>query len=120
MQISENSRTLAFCGTIPEFSHNEIVGWMEDYASDEFIPIILEDSDPGEMLKCITETLASVLDSNGIKPYEFKVNGSNDLEKNLIAIILGDFVSHYLAHLKGVYPGEIPLDLGSGGCREFN
>ena len=120
MQISENSRTIAFCGTIPEFSHNEIVGWMEDYASDEFMPIILEDDDPIEVLKCMTETLAGVLESNGIKLYEFKVKGSNDLEKNLIAIILGDFVSYYLASMKGVYPGETSLGLGSGGLREFN
>jgi glucose/mannose-6-phosphate isomerase len=120
MQISENSRTLAFCCTIPEFSHNEIVGWMEDYASDEFISIILEDDDPIEMLKCMTETLSSVLESNGIKLYTFKVKGSNDLEKNLKAIMLGDFVSHYLAHLKGVCPCEIQLDLGSNGYREFN
>ena len=120
MQISENSRTIAFCGTIPEFSHNEIVGWMEDYASDEFIPIILQDDDPIEVLKYMTETLSGVLESNGIRPYQFKVKGSNDLEKNLTAIILGDFVSIYLAHLKGVYPGEIHLQVGDGGRREFN
>jgi glucose/mannose-6-phosphate isomerase len=120
MQISENSRTISFCGTIPEFSHNEIVGWMEDYASDEFLPIILADDDPIDVLKYMTETLSGVLESNGIRPYEFKVKGSNDLEKNLVAIILGDLVSIYLAELKGVYPGEIPLELGNGGRREFN
>jgi glucose/mannose-6-phosphate isomerase len=120
MQINENSRTIAFCGTIPEFSHNEIVGWTEDYASDEFIPVILSDGDPTDVLRYMTETLSGVLESNGIRPYEFKVKGSNDLEKNLIAIILGDFVSMYLAHLKGIYPGEIPLELGNGGRREFN
>ncbi|MDR0334579.1 MAG: bifunctional phosphoglucose/phosphomannose isomerase [Methanomassiliicoccaceae archaeon] len=120
MQISENSRTIAFCGTIPEFSHNEIVGWADDYSSDEFILIMLIDDDPIDVLRCMTETLSSVLVKNGIKPYEFKVKGINDLEKNLRAIILGDLVSIYLAKLKGVYPGEICLDLGDGGRREFN
>jgi len=120
MQISENARTIAFCGTIPEFSHNEIVGWMEDYASDEFIPIILQDSDPIDVLRYMTETLTGVLESNGIKPYKFVVKGSNDLEKNLTAIILGDLVSIYLADLKGVYPGDIRLEVGDGRRREFS
>ena len=120
MQINENSRTIAFCGTIPEFNHNEIVGWTEDNASDEFIPIILCDDDSMDVLKYMTETLAGVLESNGVQPYEFKVKGSNDLEKNLVSIILGDIVSIYLARLKGVYPNETRLELGNGGRREFN
>jgi len=120
MQINENSRMIAFCGTIPEFNHNEIVGWTEDCSSNEFIPIILCDDDSTDVLKYMTETLSGVLKSSGVKPYEFKAKGSNDLEKNLISIILGDFVSMYLAHIKGVYPGEIHLEHTDGGVREFN
>jgi len=120
MQISENSRTIAFYGTIPEFSHNEIVGWAEDNASDEFIPIILADDDSTDVLRYMTETLSGVLESNGIRPYEYKVKGSSDLERNLMLIILGDFVSVYLAYLKGIYPGKIQLEVGNGGRREFN
>jgi glucose/mannose-6-phosphate isomerase len=120
MQINENSRMIAFYGTIPEFNHNEIVGWTEDQASGEFIPIILCDDDSVDVLKYMTETLSGVLQSSGIRPYEFKAKGSNDLEKNLISIIMGDFVSMYLAHMKGVYPGEIHLSHANGGRREFN
>ena len=120
MQINENSRMIAFCGTIPEFNHNEIVGWTEDCASNEFIPIILCDEDSIDVLKYMTETLSGVLQSSGIRPYEFKAKGSNDLEKNLICIILGDFVSIYLAYNKGVFPGEIQLRNANGGVREFN
>ena len=119
MQINENSKTMAFYGTIPEFNHNEIVGWTEDRASDEFIPIILCDEDSVYVLKCMTETLSGVLQSSGIRPYEFKAKGSNDMEKNLMSIIMGDFVSVYLAHLKGVYPGEVQLK-HTNGSREFD
>jgi glucose/mannose-6-phosphate isomerase len=111
---------IAFYGTIPEFNHNEIVGWTEDLASNEFIPIILCDDDSVDVLKYMTETLSDVLKSSDVKPYEFKAKGSNDLEKNLVSIILGDFVSIYLAHLKGVYPGKIRLNHTDGGRREFN
>ena len=120
MQINENSRTIAFCGTIPEFNHNEIVGWTEDQTSNEFIPIILCDDDSEDILKCMTDTLLGILESKSIEPYRFKATGSTDLEKNLISIILGDFVSLYLAHMKDVHPGEVDLDLGNGGYREFN
>ena len=120
MQINENSRMIAFCGTIPEFNHNEIVGWTEDSASNEFIPIILCDDDSIDVLKYMTETLSGVLQSSGVRPYEFKAKGSNDLEKNLICIILGDFVSIFLAQNKGVDLGEIQLKNANGGVREFN
>jgi glucose/mannose-6-phosphate isomerase len=120
MQINENSRMIAFNGTIPEFNHNEIIGWTEDHASDEFIPIILGDNDSTDVLKYMTETLSGVLKSSGVRPYEFKVKGSSDLEKNLMSIILGDFVSIYLAQMKGVYPGEIRLKHSEDGSREFN
>ncbi|MDR2866729.1 MAG: bifunctional phosphoglucose/phosphomannose isomerase [Methanomassiliicoccaceae archaeon] len=115
MQINENARMIAFHGTIPEFNHNEIVGWTEDQASAEFIPIILRDDDSIDVLKYMTETLSGVLKSNGIKPYEFKAKGSNYLEKNLISIMLGDFVSIYLAYLNGVHPGEIRLKHSTAG-----
>ncbi|MCL2711905.1 MAG: bifunctional phosphoglucose/phosphomannose isomerase [Methanomassiliicoccaceae archaeon] len=119
MQINENSRMIAFHGTIPEFNHNEIVGWMEDQASDEFIPIILCDDDSVDVLKYMTETLSGTLQSTGIRPYEFKAKGSNDLEKNLVAILLGDIVSIYLARLNGIHNG-IPLKCDNGGQREFS
>lgn len=120
MQINENARMIAFCGTIPEFNHNEIVGWTEDRASDEFSLIILCDDDSADVLKYMTETLSGVLQSSGIRPYEFKARGSNDLEKNLISIMLGDFVSLYLARMKGIYPGKIDLKHGKNGNREFS
>jgi glucose/mannose-6-phosphate isomerase len=120
MQINENSRMIAFYGTIPEFNHNEIVGWTEDQAKDEFIPIILCDDDSTDILKFMTETLSGTLQNFGIKPYEFRAEGSNDLEKTLISIIMGDFVSMYLAYLKGIYPGKIQLSDTDGDGREFN
>jgi glucose/mannose-6-phosphate isomerase len=119
MQINENSRMIAFHGTIPEFNHNEIVGWMEDQASDEFIPIILCDDDSVDVLKYMTETLSGTLRSTGIRPYEFKAKGSNDLEKNLMTILLGDIVSINLARLNGIHDG-IPLKCDNGGEKEFS
>ena len=120
MQINENPRMIAFYGTIPEFNHNEIIGWTESQAADEFIPIILRDEDSTEVLNCIMETLSGVLDSSGIKPYEFVAKGSSDLEKNLVAIIMGDIVSIYLAYLKDIYPGKIDIRHADGSNREFS
>ena len=91
MQIN-GLRTMAFCGTIPEFSHNEIVGWTGDGASKEFIPIILCDDDSDDVINCIKEALSGVLRDNGIEPYEFMIEGKNDLEKNLMLMILGDIL----------------------------
>jgi glucose/mannose-6-phosphate isomerase len=120
MQINENSRMIAFYGTIPEFNHNEIMGWTFDRTSNEFIPIILRDHNSSDVLKCIAETLTDVLRSNGIKPYEIITRGSNDLENNLNMILLGDIVSLYLAYMKGIYPGKIKLRNTDDAGREFS
>jgi len=119
MQINETSRMIAFYGTIPEFNHNEIVGWIEDQASDEFIPIILCDEDSVDILRYMTETLSGTLKSRGVKPYEFRAKGSNDLEKTLMAIILGDLVSMHLAYMKGILPCKTVTEHADQN-REFN
>ncbi|MCL2608199.1 MAG: SIS domain-containing protein [Methanomassiliicoccaceae archaeon] len=99
MRIGENAGITAFCGTIPEYSHNEIVGWTGDPLSKEFIPMILCDDGSSGVIDCIKEALSGVLRNSGIEPYEFRISGKNDLEKNLKLIILGDFVSAYLANV---------------------
>ena len=46
------------------------------------------------------------LQEKGISVYIHHIDGANALEKMLKAVLTGDFVSLYLAHLNGVDPAS--------------
>lgn len=96
-QINENSRVLAFCGTMPEFNHNELVGWTADEKmSGDFFPIVLLDDGASKMLRCMAETPVDMLKDSGVDVYVHHISGGSVLEKTLKAVITGDIVSLYL------------------------
>lgn len=96
-QINENSKVLAFCGTLPEFNHNELVGWTSDLKIGEsFYPIILMDDGASSLLTYMAETPMDMIRKKGIPVEEYHVTGVNLLEKTLKAIVTGGFVSLYL------------------------
>lgn len=98
-QLNENSKLLSFSGTIPEFNHNELVGWTGDIKTEHFVPIIILDDGASKMLKYMVETPVGMLMDAGKDVYIFHIKGKNILEKTLKAVIAGDMVSLYLAHL---------------------
>ena len=110
-QINENSKNISFCGSIPEFNHNEIVGWTDDRVnSQNFVPVMLYDDNASDMIKSMTDTSISILSDKNLDIITHHVEGSSNLEKNLKCIILGDMVSIYLAYLSGTDPvTEKPL-----------
>lgn len=106
-QLNENSKSLSFYGTMPEFNHNELMGWTVDEMARECIPIVIFDDDVSEMLKAMAETPIGMILDRGMEAYIYHVKGVNHLEKMLKAILTGDFVSLYLAHEYGMDP-DIP------------
>ncbi len=110
-QINENSKNISFCGSIPEFNHNEIVGWTDDRNNNRnFVPVVLYDDGASGMVKGMTDTLIEILSDSNLQIITHHVNGSSNLEKNLKSIILGDIVSILLADLLSTDPAtEKPL-----------
>jgi len=110
-QINENSKFISFCGSLPEFNHNEIVGWTNDEKNKMFMPVILYDDDASNIIKCMTDTSIGILKDKKLKIISYHVKGSCNLEKNLKCVILGDFVSLQLAHLRKTDPvADIPVE----------
>jgi glucose/mannose-6-phosphate isomerase len=103
-QINENSKFISFCGSLPEFNHNEIIGWTDDAKNKMFMPVILYDDDASDSIKCMADTSIEMLEDKKLKLISYHVTGSCNLEKNLKCIILGDFVSLQLAHLRKTDP----------------
>jgi len=100
-QINENSKFLSFCGSLPEFNHNEIVGWTGDAKNNIFMPVVLYDDNASNVVRWMIDAASDVLRDRKIKTVTYHIGGSNNLEKNLKCIILGDLVSVYLADLIG-------------------
>lgn len=102
-QINENSKFISFCGSLPEFNHNEIVGWMDgDDRNRIFIPVIIYDNDAPQMVRCMLDASMSILEDGKIDMAVYHVMGESNIGKNLTCILMGDLVSLYLAHLRHV------------------
>ncbi len=106
-QINENCKIMCFDGSIPEFNHNEIIGWTDDKSNNmKFVPVTLYDDDSSDTLKSMVEASMKVVMEKEIDFIVHHFNGRNNFEKNLECIMLGDFVSLYLAGLYGVDPAS--------------
>lgn len=79
-QLNENSKMIAFSGVLPEFNHNEIVGWYDDSRRKDFVPIIFN-SQTTEEISGIVKATVSTLASRGVEAVVVDVKGKSVLEK---------------------------------------
>ena len=104
-QFNENSKVPSKFDVFSELNHNEVVGWEAPKNLTETFSIILI-RDPKESLEIeqrieVTKQIAS---QKVCKILEIRAVGKQKLAKMLSAMYFGDFVSIYLALLRGVDP----------------
>ena len=108
-QINENAKAWAFFETVPELLHNSVEaypGWAD--SGLQLTALILQPIVGPEELTGHYEVLAELLRSNTIPHRLLKGRDDNPLAQLLNMLILGDYVSYYLAVLKGVDPSRTP------------
>ena len=105
-QLNENSKVIAFSGELPEFNHNEIVGWYDDPFRKEYSILIMKDRSL-DKIDDIIKASKDLLDSRSICLHTLTVKGDSVLEKNLYAVMFGDYVSLYLAAMRKVDPCDV-------------
>lgn len=107
-QFNENSKLHAFNNVIPELNHNEIIGWetfQEKQLNAKLIIIVDEDYHPQIMKRFeLTEELAQ---KSGVEIIVLKSNEKNIKVRIMDLIFLGDWITYYLAVLRGLDPSEI-------------
>jgi len=106
-QINENSKMMAFAGSIPEFNHNEVAGWSEGGARNRCILVFLYEENANRTVRKLSDAAIKAVVSYGIRPKVIKIRGRTILERCLRACMFGDYVSLYLAYLRGVDPSEV-------------
>jgi glucose/mannose-6-phosphate isomerase len=104
-QFNENSKILAFNQVFPELDHNEIMAWEgpQDITRN-FVVLVLKDKDDSSRMK---KRINITLDVMGKKPhaiYEVSSEGRSLLTRIFSLVLLGDFLSFYLAIARGVDP----------------
>jgi glucose/mannose-6-phosphate isomerase len=103
-QINENSKMMAFTGEVPECNHNHIVGWMEGIMETFCRPVFLGSRTDNPSIREIMSVTIDVLNQGGKYPVVLDFTGDTRIHNLMAAIMVGDFVSYYLAMLNGVDP----------------
>ncbi len=107
-QINENSKQWAEFETLPEANHNAVVGYAHPLGNTDSICVIqLHSPLYHERTRIGMEAARELLDAASIANRLVAVPGPTPLAQQLFAILLGDYVSYYLAVLNGVDPTPV-------------
>jgi glucose/mannose-6-phosphate isomerase len=108
-ELNENSKMPAFYLSTPEAYHDDIEGLESLSRLCSTQPVVLSSRATEAQLKT-TESLVALLRELGFPPViTFEGQGENVLSELLTAITFGDFVSVYLALLRGIDPTGLRL-----------
>jgi len=108
IQVNENVKGWAFNAAFPELNHNSAVGYEVPRQISEKTHVIMLRSDslhPRVLLRYgITR---KILDQSGVKHEIVDATGKSKLAQMMSLILMGDYVSYYLALLYGTDPYPI-------------
>lgn len=95
IKFNENSKVMAFWNYFPELNHNEMVGLTNLKANFHFIIFSDKDMHPRNLERM--ELFSDLAKDKGSAVDIIEMQGNNALEKMFNTIILGDWVTYYLA-----------------------
>jgi glucose/mannose-6-phosphate isomerase len=107
-QFNENSKMLAHFAYYTELNHNEIVGWeVQEELMSNVAVVSLEDGDDHPMTTRQTEIGLGIIDALAATTIRLSSEEGGRMKRLLTTMILGDFISVYLALLGGVDPTPV-------------
>ncbi len=107
-QINENGKSLAHYASFTELNHNEIVGWEtpEDLLG-KIVIVSLEDREDHELSKRQRDIFLGIIEPLAAGLFRIETKGEDRLTRILSTMVLGDFVSIYLAYFNGLDPTPV-------------
>jgi glucose/mannose-6-phosphate isomerase len=109
-QINENSKMLCWHHAIPEMNHNELVGWRTK--NEDLAVVIFRSEADYYRNKERIEYSKKVFKQYTSNINEVYAQGDNAIEQAIYLIHLGDWVSYFLAELKGIDSVEVDVITG--------
>jgi len=109
ISINENAKNIAWCNQLPEFNHNEFLGWTSHPVDKPYTVVDLRSNLENDRVQKRFEVTGRLL--SGMRPatHAVEVRGDNLFQQQLWAIAFGDFVSIYLALFNGLNPTPVGL-----------
>ncbi|MFQ5914819.1 MAG: bifunctional phosphoglucose/phosphomannose isomerase [Nitrospinota bacterium] len=109
-QFHENSKNWATSNVLPEMNHNEIAGWpsLSGLTQKAVYVIFLEDLEDGERMARRREITRELIAPHVSGTITVQSRGESRLARLFSLVVLGDFVSCYLAVLNRVDPLPVP------------
>jgi len=109
ISFNENAKNIAWMGQLPEFNHNEFIGWSSHPTQKPYAVVELHSSFEHPRIKKRFEISARLLSGKRPEAQVIEARGDTHLEQLLWTVMLGDFTSIYLGLLNGLNP--TPVDL---------
>jgi len=109
ISVNENAKNTAWSNQLPEFNHNEFLGWSSHPVEKPFAVIDLISSFEHERVLRRFEVTDRLLSGMRPKAIRVEAQGNSALEQVLYLVLLGDFATTYLAILNGVNPTPVEL-----------
>ncbi len=113
IKFNENSKVMAFWNYFPELNHNEMVGLTgiknQESGIKNFYFIILRDKEDNPKILKRMEITENLIKESGAEVDFVELQGQTKIEKIFNALLLGDWVSYYLALSYGQDP--VPVEI---------
>jgi len=109
ISFNENAKQIAWVNQLPEFNHNEFIGWSKQPTDKPYAVIDIRSSFEHPRVQKRFEVSERLL--SGLRPAPIVVvpEGETVIDQLLWSVMLGDFVTLYTALLNGLNP--TPVDL---------
>jgi glucose/mannose-6-phosphate isomerase len=92
--IGECSSNPSFYGEIPDFDHNEIVGWADPNVHAKDLEMVVLKTNTGiQLLECTMDCMIEVLEESGREVTAVRFDDDGIVAAELKAMVLGDAVS---------------------------
>lgn len=106
-QINENSKALCWHHVVPEMNHNELVGWREK--NENLAVIYLRNEDDYNRNAVRMDINKKIIGQYVNDIIEIYSKGNTMIERVMYLVHLGDWISWYLAQLRGVDALEVKV-----------
>lgn len=107
--VNENAKNTAWAGALPEFNHNEFLGWSSHPVEKPFAVVDLLSSFEHPRVQKRFEVSDRMLSGMRPKSHNLHAKGGSVLEHLLYLVLFGDFTTTYLGILNGVNPTPVEL-----------
>lgn len=109
ISFNENAKQVAWTGQLPEFNHNEFIGWSKQPTDKPYAVIDLRSNLEHPRVQKRFEVSARLLSGMRPEPHVVQAEGDTPLKQLLWIVNFGDFVTIYVALLNGLNPAPVDL-----------